>query len=164
MSLTSASGADAPTPDPILASVQGEWQGTLTYRDYSRPDRLVTLPTRLFAALTGPSELALHFVYDDGPGKTVFAYERLTFDVPHNAVVWSSGPDDASPMQCRVTSQSEQGGERRLSCDERAGAEVHRHTFSLAAGTLQLSKDEIDSAGDSTFRNRYQLTRPRKSN
>jgi hypothetical protein len=55
----SASALYNPAPDPSLAAVQGEWVGTLTYRDYSQPDKMVTLPTRVFIALGAPSELVL---------------------------------------------------------------------------------------------------------
>ena len=49
----------APKPDAALAAVQGEWRGTLVYRDYSEPDRMVTLPTQRFVALGAPGTLGL---------------------------------------------------------------------------------------------------------
>ena len=82
-----------PKPVGDLSLLQGEWRGTLTYNDYSRPGKLVTLPTTLFAALASPSDLTLHYVYDDGPGKTVHSYERMTFQPDAASIVVSSaGP------------------------------------------------------------------------
>ncbi len=78
-----------PSPDATLAAVQGAWRGTLTYRDDARPDRNVVLATRLHAALVAPTELALHDVFDDGPGKTVHSYERMAFDFAGGTVTWT---------------------------------------------------------------------------
>ncbi|MEQ1518987.1 MAG: hypothetical protein ABL931_21115, partial [Usitatibacteraceae bacterium] len=56
-----------PKPLEDVSIAQGEWRGTLTYNDYSRPGKLVTLPTRLFAAMASPTELVLQYIFDDGP-------------------------------------------------------------------------------------------------
>jgi hypothetical protein len=44
-------------PAAVLSVAEGAWQGTLTYRDYSHPDRTETLPTVLFVALGAPGTL-----------------------------------------------------------------------------------------------------------
>ena len=51
----------------------GSWAGTLEYRDFSEPatsTKRVKLPTWLSIELTGPG-LRFHYIYDDGPNKTV---------------------------------------------------------------------------------------------
>jgi hypothetical protein len=60
----------------------GDWVGVLEYRDYSEPagsSKRVQLPTWL-AISPGGSGLGLHFVYDDGPAKTVVEDDVWTFD------------------------------------------------------------------------------------
>lgn len=58
-----------PAPLVALAAVEGTWQGTLQYRDYQPPNKRVTLPTRVYVAAASPRELALHYVFNDGPAK-----------------------------------------------------------------------------------------------
>ncbi|MGH8238576.1 MAG: hypothetical protein ACREXP_16350, partial [Steroidobacteraceae bacterium] len=97
-----ASALYDPAPDAAFAAVQGAWKGSLTDRDYSKPDRLVTLPTRLFVALGSPNQLVLHFVFDDGPAKTVYSYERMQFDFASNELTWSSVLNQEDPpTHCR---------------------------------------------------------------
>ena len=83
-------------PEPTFAAIQGEWRGTLAYRDYNQtsqkaasasanaPEKMVTPNTTLFLALAAPNALTLHYVFDDGPGKTVYSYERMNFDFEKN--------------------------------------------------------------------------------
>jgi len=60
----------------------GRWSGVLEYRDYSEPatsTKRVQLPTWLTIAPRGAG-LALHFIYDDGPTKTVTEDDTWVFD------------------------------------------------------------------------------------
>ena len=149
-----------PAPDSALAAVQGEWRGTLTYRDYSQPDRLVTLPTRLFVALGSPSELVLHFVYDDGPSKTVYSYERMRFDFSSNELTWSSLGEEDSPTRCHIGEQAqEKPVGRRMTCEHASEGKVQRYKVVLTPGRLAISKEEVDASGTSLLRNRYELSR-----
>ena len=152
-----AQNLNAPVAD--LAAVQGAWRGTLTYRDYSNPDRRVTLQTRLFVALLAPSELALHYIYNDGPGKTVHGYERMAFDFANATLVWTSGYPAAKTTQNRVTSSEARDGGRILTCEREEAGVLSRYLISLQSKSLVLSKEEGASAAELMFRNRYEFTR-----
>jgi hypothetical protein len=101
-----------PKPDDTLAAAQGEWKGTLTYRDYSKPDQFVTLTSRVFVALSGPSEITVQYAYDDGPGKTVYSYERMSFDAAKSQLIWAGGLAATSINTYRVTADASDGGTR----------------------------------------------------
>ncbi|RZL36886.1 MAG: hypothetical protein EOP35_10025 [Rubrivivax sp.] len=149
-----------PKPDGALAAVQGEWRGALTYRDYSEPKRMVTLPTRLLIALSAPDELVLHYAFSDGPAKTVYSYERMRFDVAGREVTWASG-QDAKAAVYRITADDTTGEVRSLLFERRDGSQVNRFTMRLSALALTLAKDEIDDAGVASFRNKFEFSRVR---
>lgn len=149
-----------PAPDAGLAVVQGEWTGTLTYRDYSQPDKMVTLPTRLFIAMGSPNELVLHFFYDDGPSKTVYSYERMQFDFTAKELTWSSLGDEDPPTKCRISEQApEQPAGRRMTCEHADKGQTERYKLVLTPTRLAISKEEIDASGKSVLRNQYTLGR-----
>ena len=65
-------------------ALQGRWVGVLEYRDYSEPassSKRVKLPTWLEVSQSGV-DLQWHFVYDDGPAKTVTDDETVSIDIP----------------------------------------------------------------------------------
>jgi hypothetical protein len=148
-----------PKPAAELSGMQGEWRGQLTYDDYSEPGHRVTLPTTLFAALSTPNALTLHFVFDDGPGKTVHSYEQLTFDFALGQVAWSSGGEKPEVQTLRIVSKSQEGDRVRVefASDEPGHEAVH----SLAVDTTQLTlkKEEVDGNGARHFRNEYRFQR-----
>ena len=148
-----------PRPDDALAGVQGEWKGSLTYRDYSKPDRLVTLPTRLFVALSAPNTLVLHFVFDDGPSKTVFSYEQMTFDFPANQMSWISGSAKRSVDLHTITASTKEGATTTLSFEKQAEAKTDRYSLLLSSQRLRLIKEEVKASGEVIFRNRYEFIR-----
>ena len=147
-----------PRPEEALSAVQGEWRGSLVYRDYSEPTKMVTLPTRLFVTLSAPSELVLHYVFDDGPSKTVFSYERMSFNFAVRQVAWSSG-QDAKVSVCVITSDSTSNNVRTLVFERNEGGETKRFTMVLSARSLSLSEDEVSSSGAASFRNKYEFSR-----
>lgn len=154
-----ASSQGAAAPEPALAAVEGVWRGTLTYRDYSSPDKMVTLPTRLAVALSAPAALTLHYVYDDGPGKIVHAYEQLVFDFARDEARWTSGSTPAT-RSYRIVASREVAGGREWTLErpgDRAGSD--RIVLTFAADRLQAEKTEIDASGSGTFRNRYVFRR-----
>ena len=148
-----------PKPDAALSAVQGEWRGSLTYRDYSEPKRMVTLPTRVFVALASPNELVLSYVFDDGPSKTVFSYETMRFDFAARRVDWSSG-EDAKVAVCSIDSDTTSDSVRTLVFERKESGEVKRFTMILSARSLLLAEDEVDSSGVVSFRNRFDFSRP----
>jgi hypothetical protein len=149
-----------PPPDARLAAVQGEWVGTLTYRDYGVPDRKVTLATRLFVALGAADELILHYVFAEGPGKTVFSSERMQFDFPGAQLTWTTGIAERKVSAFRIVSVSTGEPGLRLVFERGEGGAIERFTMGLGARALSLDKDEVDVKGTSLMRNRYAFTRP----
>ncbi len=147
-------------PDAALAAAQGEWRGTLTYRDYSQPDRLVALPTRLFVALGAPNQLVLSYAFDDGPGKTVFSYEVMTIDLPAKRITWTTGTDKNDTSTLGITSSSEEGAAvRQLVFEQSKEKKIERFTMEVGASKLSLRKDEVAPDGSVTNRNQYTFSR-----
>ena len=148
-----------PKPAAELSGMQGEWRGQLTYDDYSQPGHLVTLPTTLFAALSTPDTLVLHFVYDDGPGKTVHSYDQLNFDFALGQVAWTSGGEKPEVQKLRIVSKSRQGDRVQVvfASDEPGHTAVH--SLVLDATQLTLKKEEVDGGGARHFRNEYRFQR-----
>ena len=152
-----AQGISAPNPD--LAAAKGAWRGQLTYRDYFRPDRLVTLPTRFFVALSAPSDLTLHYVFDGGPSKTVYSFGRMAFDFVNSELIWTSGYPNAKMPQHRILSMQAQEDGCTINFEREEGANIRRYFFNLLPKTLRLGKEEGTSSGAFQFRNRYEFTR-----
>jgi hypothetical protein len=148
-----------PKPHDALALAPGAWQGTLTYRDWSNPDKQVTLPCRLAVALTQPDELALYYVFDDGPGKTVYSYDRMRFDFAASRLAWASGTAKPSMSEYRVTAVQSNADEAQLLFERSVEGRLDKYTFDLARRTWRLSKREVAANGAETLRNRYELVR-----
>jgi hypothetical protein len=149
-----------PPPGAALALASGAWAGTLTYRDWRQPDKLVTLRCRLYVALTGPDALALYHVFDDGPGKTVYSYEKMVFDFPAATLQWTSGISKPDTQAHRLGAV-QAGADAASITFERAadGGGVDRHTLMLSRRNWKLEKTEFPVSGAPVFRNRYELVR-----
>jgi len=153
-----------PKPDDAFAAAQGEWKGSLTYRDYSKADRMVTLPTKLFVALASPNELVMQYIFDDGPNKTVYSYERMKIDLEKNQLTWATGSGEKPASLYRVTANVLASGGRKISFernDDKDGKAVQRYSIELGASAFKLEKSEVDAAGVATFRNKYEFSRTR---
>lgn len=154
-----AHALDDLAPDTTLAAAQGAWSGTLVYRDYQRPDRTVTLPTRLFVALAAPDRLTLHYVFDDGPGKTVYSYQSLQADFGAKALRWTTGAAEKTETAYRIASDERTGGTRRLVFEGDSDGERVRLTLELGERTLTLRREELDANGGASLRNTFALSR-----
>lgn len=148
-------------PEPVgeIWLLEGEWHGTLTYNDYSSPGKLVTLKTQLFAALSSPSELVLHYVYDDGPGKTVYSYERMTFQPEGKAAVLASGGSKPSETTYAVVSNTRDGDMRKVIFEDTVGTGTNRFTLEFGPQTFVQKHEEIEGAAVPVFRNEYRFRR-----
>ncbi|MEZ5064521.1 MAG: hypothetical protein R3B81_07270 [bacterium] len=145
-----------PMPVAEIAPMEGSWRGTLVYKDYGN-GQLVELPTQLFAALVSPETIALHYVFDDGPGKTVHSYERIRFDLAADAVEWVSETEDGPRG---VVLSSERDGDRwRLVFQTGAGEETERYTLEVEPAALRIRKEEVGSEATPTFRNELKFER-----
>ncbi|SEB59848.1 hypothetical protein [Terriglobus roseus] len=84
LSVSSLQSQPAVSPQPLselAAALRGSWVGVLEYRDYSEPvgsTKRVDLPTWL--TISGDTALSWHYIYDDGPTKTVQEDDNVLFD------------------------------------------------------------------------------------
>jgi len=153
-----------PKPFAAFAAAEGSWSGTLTYRDYSEPDRQVVLPTELRVALTGPDELVLHYTFDDGPGKVVHSYERMRLDRGAGTLTWSglSASDtsictlislDLREDRCEMVAarQDPKGG----------GQAIIRYHVMLKADAIEIEREDGPSPDRLQFRDRSLFRRPK---
>lgn len=145
-----------PAPLDLFKHLPGTWRGALTYRDWSPPHRLVSLPCTLYAALTSPREASLFFVFQDGPGKVVYSYDRWTVDASGDALAWVSGEDRSSYQLTKMPSDdTEQSFSLRRNLDGKA----YLQRVSVSAGSFRLQKVEVAADGSETFMNGYELSR-----
>ena len=95
-----------PKPNAALLPALGAWRGTLVYADYQNPGKFVTLQARLVVSLADPDELSLYYVFDDGPGKTVYSYERMVFDLSKNELTWVCGVTKPNTSRYKITAST----------------------------------------------------------
>jgi hypothetical protein len=148
-----------PKPNQVLDRAPGTWVGALTYRDWSNPDRLVTLQCKLAVALTAPEELALFYTFDDGPGKVVYSYERMSVDFEAKTLSWTSGISKPSTSQYVVTDVRSDVEGAQLLFERAVEGRIDKYTFIVGREALSLGKVEFSPSGAQTFRNRYDFRR-----
>jgi hypothetical protein len=148
-----------PKPNGALVHAPGAWKGSLTYRDWTNPEKMVKLPCTMTAALTKPDELALYYVFDDGPGKIVYSYERMSFDFEAKRLVWVSGTAKPTTSQLTLSSVQTEGETTRMLFERAVDARTDKYVFELGKRSWSLSKAEVSAAGAETFRNKYEFTR-----
>jgi hypothetical protein len=149
-----------PAPDATLAAIEGEWHGSLAYRDYSPPHGIVTLPTGLFVALGAHDELVMHYVYDDGPGKTVHSYETVRFEPSDRRVTWTTGSRERATTVGHIVSDTLDGTSRRIVVEATDEDGKARHTFEFARDHVTMRKEEVEAGGAITLRHTYDFKRP----
>jgi hypothetical protein len=148
-----------PKPNGALIHAPGAWKGSLTYRDWTNPDKMVKLPCTMTAALTKPDEVALYYVFDDGPGKIVYSYERMSFDFDAKRLVWVSGTAKPSTSQLSLSSVQADGDMTRLLFERVVDGRTDKYAFELSKRTWLLTKHEVSAAGAEMLRNKYEFTR-----
>jgi hypothetical protein len=156
----------AQTQSELRQSLSGQWTGVLEYRDYSEPPtstKRVQLPTWLTITPSGES-LSEHFIYDDGPTKTVEETDLVTLDI---AASTYSETDNGKPAQVyRVTGYDKLKSGRgeiiltATTTDDDKPAET-RITLTIRRNLLTWL-EEVRPAGSSepfVFRHRFTFTR-----
>jgi hypothetical protein len=148
-----------PLPNAALSRLIGDWAGTLTYRDWSDATKQVTLKTRTYASLVAPDELALFYVFDDGPGKTVYSYERMTFDFAKSNLVWVSGTAKPNRTEWKITSVETVGDEARIAFERAVDGKHDKQRLTIGANQWAMVKMEVAKDGNEIQRNRYEFSR-----
>jgi len=152
------------TPDADLSTMQGEWRGELSYLDYSGSGKRVTLPTKVFVALAAPSRLVLHYVFDDGPGKTVYSYEQMSFDLARGSLQWKTGDSEKSLERFRILSSVHEAGRWKVVFVNDSKKEPHRYTLEVGSEDFSFQKEELQGSEPATLRNTYCLRRAATAN
>jgi len=144
----------------------GDWVGVLEYRDYSEPPtstKRVDLPTWLSITANGPA-LSEHFIYDDGPAKTVDSTDTVTLDPAAGLYTETSAGKAAQVYKVTGYDKLKSGrGELVLSgagTDNDKPAEI-RMTLTIRRNLLTWT-EETRPAGSSeafAFRHAYRFTR-----
>jgi hypothetical protein len=92
--------ASLQTERDLRLALLGDWVGALEYRDYSEPPtstKRELLPTWLSISDAEPGKtLRWHYVYDDGPSKTVEESDVVRFDTSASSY---SEATDGKPAQ-----------------------------------------------------------------
>lgn len=147
-------------PGPALAAIEGEWSGTLQYRDYQPPHAQVTLPARVFVVALGPDALGLHYIFGDGPGKVVHSYEQWSFDLAARTLSWFSGkPGHPSRARALASDRSEDATRTFVFDCQGQGETGKRYTLQLGARAWTFQEEEARTDGTWQRRNRYDFTR-----
>lgn len=148
-----------PEPSQILETAAGSWTGTLTYREWSDPEKLVTIACKLFVALSAPEELRLFYVFADGPGKVVYSYERMAFDFKARSLVWVSGVTKPETTLHTITSTATGAVGEQVLFERAIEGRVDKYALAFGKTSLSLSKTEVSTAGAQTLRNKYEFRR-----
>ena len=153
-----------PGPNEITLLLRGEWGGTLEYKDYQKPDKRVKLPTQLTVTNGFAEGVSMHWVYDDGPGKTVIEDDRFVIAGDLKTVDWT-GLKDKEPTIFTVLSTSRLADGKLMLVMERDGMDDNkpariRDTLTVGPTTVTLLKEVRFGAGEPfTFRHEYRMTR-----
>ncbi len=142
-----------------LAPLEGQWTGTLTYRDYST-DKQTTIPVRIVANPTSTDKRnwQMQFFYTKEPHANQTEKVRLAKD----GTSW----DGARVIEKTRTSGGMPESEGKLEfVTEEKGKDnnlpaTFRHVWVLKANTLTMEKQvKYDKGGDFFRRNIYQFVR-----
>lgn len=162
LALTPAPAA-LPTRPALYGALAGNWVGSLEYKDYSKPNTRVTLPTKIGVSYTADSSaLLMHFTYDDGPGKIVEDDDRFAANATVTSIAWG-GAKAATPQQYTVTDGA--GAKGRIAIvlqgegeDDNKPATI-RETITVSADTLRILKETRVKGGEFAFRHGYVMRR-----
>jgi hypothetical protein len=148
-----------PAPIALLVHASGAWEGSLTYRDYQQPDRMVTLPATVAVSFSAPDELAFYYAFDDGPGKTVHSYERMRFDLARSRLTWVSGTKASDRSVHRITASGVDATTTTIRFEREVDSRVDRHVIEITPSRWSLVKHEHTGDKSPLLRNRYAFTR-----
>lgn len=155
MAMSPAHALYDPKPIALLELATGTWLGSLTYRDYQRSDKMVTLDTQMTVSLVAPDELSLYYVFDDGPAKTVYSYERMKLDLGANQLVWQSGTSKPGRTEYAITSSMVADGKSQITFEKITDAYRDKYDLEISKSNWLLTKHERNPAGAEILRSKY---------
>ena len=109
-----------------------------------------------------PKELTLHYIFDDGPKKTVHSYDRLLIDTEAGIVRFSGLKADDVTTATIVRSATSDGVLEviaELTQDNKGVAEVSRYRLRLGSNVFDLLKTAGPKGAEGEFRNQYSFKR-----
>jgi hypothetical protein len=74
-------------------------------------------------------------------------------------VNWRSGFAQPESLDARIMANTLEDGVRTIIFERLTEEKLVRYSLELSAQQFSLATHEVSDSGDSTFRNRYQLTR-----
>jgi hypothetical protein len=154
--------------DALQSAMVGSWVGTLAYRDYAEPatsTKRVLLPTWLTVTQVD-GRLRWHYVYDDGPSKTVTDDERVHVEAGSvGGANYVTQPGDGKPEQ-RLTVQGLEelkAGHGTVTMtgqivEKNAPAQI-RVTLHVGRNLLELTRETGATGQPLAFRDAYTFVR-----
>lgn len=157
--LQPAQAAHPAAPLAEIAVAAGSWQGKLLYNDYASPGNMVTLPTVLHVSLSQPDTLVLYFIYDDGPGKIVYGYDQMQFDLKAGLVNWRSGDNATDTQRYTISGVQRNAAGTQFSLSRQADSMLIQYQLTISASSIVMEKTEVAAASPAVFRHRYEFSR-----
>lgn len=149
----------------LAAALRGNWVGVLEYRDYSEPagsTKRVDLPTWL--SVSGDAAQSWHFVYDDGPTKTVQEDDTVLFDIAKRTLSEASNGEAAQVYRVKGFDMLKAGrGTLQMvgsGTDSGKPAEIHL-VLTVRRNLIEIL-EEVRPAGSTdsyAFRHLYRMVR-----
>jgi hypothetical protein len=144
-----------PKPSGLLTDAIGKWKGSLVYADYQNAAKRVTLPCTMTATLLAPDELALFYVFDDGPGKIVYSYERMAFDWAKKELTWTSSTVKNSVSQYALTTVAADANPPKIQFERAVSGGTDAFSLEIGQGRWLLTKRELRTGKPDLERSRY---------
>lgn len=125
----------------LLPRTVGLMRGSLTYRDYGN-GRMVTLPTTQHVSPIGGSDaFRVRTIYDDGPGKTIYATDVVRIDGARVIEGAPGGAQDTLTIESRrETADGTELVLRGLGMDDDMPVEF-RYTWTLGTAAVRKLKE-----------------------
>lgn len=116
----------------------------------------------MFVAAASPTESTLHYIFDDGPKKTVHSHDRLAIDLDAGTLRFSGLKPTDTSLAMVVSSKVVDGvleivAERTE--QQNGAADVIRYRLRLSAAVFEILKTAGPRGTEGAFRNQYSFKR-----
>ncbi|UOQ67835.1 hypothetical protein MUN86_08250 [Hymenobacter volaticus] len=156
-SVAQASEAPAKVAMQELRAITQEWNGSLTYLDYTTK-KPVTLVTTLHGMQATPQELLLNFVYREPNGSQVKGADKVLLSVDGTCLTWDGVPLQISsktylPNETLQLVLEGRGLDDKKNCSIKRTMLLSAHQFSI------LKEVKYNSTTVFVMRNKYEFQR-----